>query len=216
MGRRTQALRHGQPSGDEADRRRHSRRVGTRPKECVAWAVRFAQRDPQTMTAGDWANAEGELHAFLGVNVGPYAPDTLGAQLGLEPESIQEAHRALRGAIATALRHERIPLGRTTETAEWRPDLGRYAIGVPFPEVRSWTMKHFVQLLAMAGDVLRVCPAPAPRARDGRRCDTWFVQMRPQGVYCSPRCQSRATTRAYEAARQPRSRGRTTRRKASA
>jgi hypothetical protein len=214
MARRRTARDHTLHRGAAADRERLSRRVGATPKECLAWAVHFAQRDPDTMTVGDWANAEGELRAFLGVSVGPFAPGTLGAFFGVARENIQGAHRALRAAIIAALRHEPIPLGRTTETAEWRPDLGgRYAIGLTLPEVPSWTARQFVHLLAMAGDVLRVCPAPPPRGQEGETCGTWFVQMRPQGVYCSPRCQSRATTRAYMAAQEKPPRRRTARRK---
>jgi hypothetical protein len=188
----------------EADPERLSSRVGRKPKECLAWALRFAQRDPQAMTRGDWANAEGELRAFLDVSVAPFAPGTLGALLGVFREEIQGAHRSLRTAITAALRHERIPLARTTETAEWRADLGRYVINHMLPEVPSRAVMKFVHLLAIAGDVLRVCPAPRARGQGGETCGIWFVQTRPQAVYCSPRCQSRATTRAYLTSREKR------------
>src|SRR4030095_1821144 len=41
-------------------------RVGTEPTARLAWAVAFAQRDPEQMTGGDWENAVRELAVYLG------------------------------------------------------------------------------------------------------------------------------------------------------
>jgi len=43
---------------------------------------------------------------------------------------------------------------------------------------------------------VKECPAPLARGAKDERCGRWFLAGRPNQIYCSPRCQSRATTRA--------------------
>jgi len=51
-------------------------------------------------------------------------------------------------------------------------------------------------LLREAGALLKECPAPASRSKQGETCGVWFVAKRPNQEYCSAVCQSRASTRA--------------------
>ena len=43
---------------------------------------------------------------------------------------------------------------------------------------------------------MRTCPAPKIRGKAGETCDLPFHPKRPNQVYCSATCQSRANTRA--------------------
>jgi hypothetical protein len=82
------------------------------------------------------------------------------------------------------------------------------------PEFSGWVknMSHDVEpsyadsvasalgdLLEKVGALLKECPAPAIRAKEGETCGEWFVANRPRQEYCSAKCQSRASTRATRA-----------------
>ena len=56
---------------------------------------------------------------------------------------------------------------------------------------------YFLRTVLIGGHLLKICPAPTSRGKDGELCDTRFVASRPNQAYCSARCQTRAATRAY-------------------
>lgn len=219
-------------------------RVGTEPTARLAWAVAFAQRDPEQMTGGDWENAVRELAVYLGpylVTVGQALAakedEPLGVALGwhdrpawwarvlgdkalgqLDTDRAQSVQRVLARAIAQIMT-DAAPLETPHTTATPVSLTGprgprRLVSAIDRAPVTVLALRAVADDLEAASEQLRVCAAPLRRT--DRPCGTWFVQTRPQQAYCSHRCRSRAATRAARAAQQTRTRGRTARRKASA
>ena len=84
----------------------------------------------------------------------------------------------------------------------WPRGDGRYTLTQADPSRASVAALHqLAQEMEVAGHLLKACAAPPPRGKATERCGRWFVQRRPQQAYCSPQCQSRASTRAYRAGR---------------
>lgn len=207
-------------------------RVGVEPEARLAWAVAFAQRESERMTAGDWDNALRELAVYLGpwlvtASEALAMKGTLGFALGgphwrahylgekalrrLDLRPAQDVQRILADALPRALAHERLDLPARASSAVWLGEIGRYVRVTSQAPVSELALRAFVDDLERAGERLRVCPAP--RGRAATPCGRAFVQTRPQQAYCSPQCQSRAATRAYRAAQDKPSRRRTARRK---
>ena len=192
--------------------RRAARRVGVGSIDRLAWAADFAQHPPETRTHGDWASAQAELAAFLAAEPGsPF--EFLWTVSRRETDT---ARRSFRRVFDGVVRRREVPLGRHELVlgwhrwprtpprggGRWPPGDGRYSLTQAAPMRASVAALHrLAQDLEVAGHLLKACPAPPPRGRGDDRCGRWFVQRRPQQAYCSPQCQSRASTRAYRAQR---------------
>ncbi|MBI4537171.1 MAG: hypothetical protein HY712_04350 [candidate division NC10 bacterium] len=184
------------------------RRVGTTPRERLAWVVAAVQRQPKDMTPGDRQNLRVEMAGFYHFETHaqgtPYIPTE---------EEAQEALRAFGQAIQRAVRRERISAGEIiTEAtgrrvragelvsdlaAVWDSGAGRFvAWDCTTAEWPTRATFALVRLIVESGHLLKECPAPASRGKEGEMCGVWFVANRPTQEYCSGTCQSRASTRA--------------------
>ena len=198
------------------DIRRAARRVGVSAKDRLPWAIAFAQRPPESMTQGDWANAQAELAVFLGAEPGPPLEELWRVGRG----KAEAAQRAFRRVLDGVVRRRDVPLGRHELFLNWLPwprtspprgmarwphGDGRYSlIHLDRKRPAVAALHRLGQDLELAGHFLKACPAPAPRGKLSESCGRWFIQRRPQQAYCSPRCQSRASTRAYRTERRKR------------
>jgi hypothetical protein len=190
------------------------KRVGTTPRERLAWAVRAVQRSRKEQTPGDWDNLCTELAEFASedgmirsaLDWGgaaekrkewgqPNREEAL-AMLTRMGEMIEATVRRQPVRVGTV--HGTLFLYRINVRFENRP----LAVWVPrWDGVKfDWTERaaHILGgLIRMTGSLLKECPAPLPR--DEEACGVWFVARRPKQEYCSATCQTRASTRAARA-----------------
>ncbi len=89
------------------DIRRAARRIGVSAKDRLAWAIAFAQRPPESMTQGDWVNAQAELAVFLGAEPEP----PLDQLWHVGRREIEGAQRAFRRVLDGVVRRHDVPLG---------------------------------------------------------------------------------------------------------
>lgn len=194
------------------------RRIGTTPRDRLAWVVGLVQRNPKEMTPGDRENLGLELAGFY-----HFEARAKGEPYIYSDEEVQEVLRAFGVVIERAVQRERISVGGIMQEVEkafagkggrpqhphrpgdiltdlavvWDDQGGRF---IPWEaEVAAWTtraVRALVRLIMGYGHLVKECPAPAPRGEEGETCGTWFVAKRPNQEYCSATCQSRATTRA--------------------
>jgi hypothetical protein len=78
----------------------------------------------------------------------------------------------------------------------WNPSAKRWQPWEELPPKASWierASRVLGRLILDAGHLLRECPAP----KGSRPCGKWFVANRPRQEYCSPKCQTRVTSRAW-------------------
>lgn len=142
--------------------------------------------DPETNLAGAFV--------ILGTDALDAGPPPEG-----EARKILEMFDAMLWA---AIRHEPIPFTPRggSQTLRWEEDMGRYGLLRERHPWKGWMEAARCELECMiyeCGHLLRLCPAPALRAKSGETCDVRFVASRPNQAYCSARCQTRAATRAY-------------------
>jgi len=191
---------------------RAGRKVGFRSADRLAWAVALAERRLETMTQGDWANAQSELAAFIC----PEPGSRLEFQWRAPRRETEVAQRVFRRILDGVIRRRDVRLGRHELVLSWFPwprtpprgggrwpqGDGRYTLSQADPTRASVAALHrLAQEMEVAGHLLKACAAPPSRGKVTERCGRWFVQRRPQQAYCSPQCQSRASTRAYRAER---------------
>lgn len=194
-------------------------RVGGTPHQRLDWAVRFAYRPLDGLTRGDWSNVRLELTAFAGVLIREHDVDEVGrrsltrrrperdAPAGYSPEDVQTLHREFARIIGDLLRSDRVDVGmyELTLTIERFPvppagSTRPVRLTTSFPPGTSRATHVLAHLLGLYGHLVKECPAPLARGARDERCGRWFVAARPNQVYCSARCQSRATTRASRSA----------------
>lgn len=185
-------------------------RIGTQPRERLAWLVRVVQRRPGELTAGDRENLRLELGSFIYAD-GPFRGiGTVSFREGrpvytnwLPEEKVEPILRRLGEMVGTAVQREPVLIAKGWRAAYlwWREEEGRYE-ETP-PGSLNWherAARALANLLRDYGHLLRECPAPAVRAKDAEEtCGTWFVAARPDQEYCSPTCRSRAGARAFRA-----------------
>lgn len=185
-----------------------SRRIGTAPRDRLAWVVRIVQQNPTEWTPGDRENLKLELAGF-------YHSESRAQGMPYYPadDEVKETLQAFRKAIERAVHRERISAGEiigeiigrrfragevlTFLSAVWDASAGRFvAWDGDTAEWPTRVMFTLVRLLVEWGHLVKECPAPASRGREGEACGVWFVANRPTQEYCSGTCQSRASTRA--------------------
>lgn len=193
------------------------RRIGRTERELLAWAVRAVQRNPKDMTLGDWDNLRSEVAVFC---LWPWRGTTMGEitefaqvdpmnQAGeiIRPTQIEAGHMRMRMKAMIEDAVKRKPV--TVDTVEGTLMLLWSSVAAGSRWYRSWYGVQFswpdrvahalAELIHKEGALLKECPAPAKRAKAGEICGEWFVAKRPNQDYCSPMCQSRASTRAKRA-----------------
>jgi hypothetical protein len=77
----------------------------------------------------------------------------------------------------------------------WSPTANRFVEETWFPQgYETAAVRALGKLLVDYGHLVKECPAPKFRGKLGETCETLFVANRPNRMYCSGACQSRATT----------------------
>lgn len=184
------------------------KRIGESEDDRLRWLVEVVQRE-RKLTPGDQDNLALELVAFaIAGNPLPesYAShvakyfDPMKHSVGpLEPHQVQRVLDRLRQVLCAVVRREQF-MAVSEEGAGRRAffqPTGRW-IELP-PEklpIDELAARALDRLILQYGHFVKACPAPELRTTTGATCGRWFVASRPSQDYCSPRCQSRATTRA--------------------
>jgi hypothetical protein len=175
-------------------------RVGDTPVQRLRWAVEFAQRDLDGLSDGDWANLRSELAAFdswvipldqvtsrrarKALRDGTEPPDADPRGFALPSE---RDVRAIQDGV-------RLTVRMLLDTDETVIEPAKVSFVITRDSRRSWLFRLPGPAwggLALA--LVRECPEP--------KCRRWFVASRTNQWFCSTRCQTRASTRAYRAAR---------------
>lgn len=169
----------------------------------LRWALSLIDRPGgwRGMTPGDRQNIRLEIGCFAACMVQARDGRLLPFPQ-IPPPTEEEAQRILEmfdNLLSAAMRREPITFDTPSRRQlDWIDD--QYAETAHLNLQRGWFEDARVSLaLAIrdAGHLLKTCPAPASRGKEGETCDTRFVASRPNQAYCSARCQTRAATRAY-------------------
>ncbi len=197
-------------------------RVGREPRERLAWALVFAQRDLGSLTPGDWENIRWELWSFTltpwwklaeaGWGQGriyeaydfPEQADVISAQtkFGETLADLQHKGFSMIGPVAEILI---VPWSRTEKGQTLRVALEELTPGefpppdslyCPLSEFSIYAESRFGLLIGQFGEYLQICPE--------EDCGRWFVANRSNQDYCSSRCQMRAATNRYRQKRKKR------------
>jgi hypothetical protein len=186
-------------SNVESSLQPYAARVGRSALEQLIWALRLAQQRPKEMTPADWENVRYEISAFCHLAGHRWVPPVGSAVATPSLEEAQEIREQLE-KIVTAVIHRTpyVEFGwqRIKSGILWRADLECYHTWSVGAGWNFQVMSTLGDLLARYGHLVRACTALLPRSREGV-CGIWFVAARAQQRFCSPRCQTRATTRAY-------------------
>jgi CGNR zinc finger protein len=183
-------------------------RVGVTPAQRLQWALDFAKEDLNALSTGDWHNRRRELVAFdgwvipheqvksrrllKGLPVGiPQPPAELSGQVPLPtPEEVRNIQVDVRRVVETLLTTGEVSMSRIQASfVILRDPKGRWGYCGRMPIPGTWGALTFAELLGGFAPLVRECPEPG--------CKRWFVASRANKWYCSTKCQSRATTRAY-------------------
>ncbi len=164
----------------------------------VGWVLRFAQKDLRTLTAGDWYNLRLELAAFIL----PFQETKEDVTLPSRHE-VRQIHQRFRAVLSELIRVGRVKIGGYRSIELIRDQTGATSILIQPSSSASPTQPYLLYLsilLFERRDLVKACPAPAPRGARGESCGQWFLARRPNQVYCSRRCQTRASTRTFRQA----------------
>jgi hypothetical protein len=189
-----------------------AKRIGQTAREKLAWAVHAVQQRPGDLLPGDWDSLRTELAGFVTQRLVDQFHSSIAMwseDEGFDRPSQEEAKAMLTkmGAmIEAAIKRQPVPIAKVGGTlvlvssgfAGKEPTWHRSWGGVNF----GWPDRAALalgDLIEKEGSLLKECPAPAIRAKEGETCGEWFVATRPRQEYCSGTCQSRASTRANRA-----------------
>lgn len=202
------------PHGDEAYypylTRLGRERDGEDRSVALRWALSLVDKPGgwNGLTPGDRQNLRMEIGCFAGsiyqTNNGRVLPIDDIPPPPTEKE-VQQVLLMFDEMLWAAIRREPVVYEdvRGKKRLVWRylPGVGeRYDYEFHFSPKRRWLEMASIELTVAIhdyGHLLKLCPAPASRGKDGEVCDTRFVASRPNQAYCSARCQTRAATRAY-------------------
>ncbi len=180
------------------------RRVGRDSKDRLQWVLGFTQRDLGSLTPGDWDNLRLELPAFA---TSPVVWEHLRATLdriplaqnslvpALTETEITQLQGEVRGLLDRLYKHGTARIGPLSVTYQVSRQEGTPAFSMPgvLPaspgDFRSRVLQTMAELLLGYAGLLKLCHEA--------KCGRWFVAGRPNQLYCSLRCQSRAKTRQY-------------------
>lgn len=176
-----------------------SQRIEAENGRRVGWAVRFAQKDLRNMTAGDWYNLRLDLAAFILPFQGTKEDVTL-----LSRHEVRQLHQRFRAVLSELIRVGRVKIGGYRSIELVREQTGATTMLVKASSSASPTQPYILYLSILLFErqhLVKACPAPALRDTRGESCGQWFLARRPNQVYCSRRCQTRESTRAFRQAR---------------
>ncbi len=170
-------------------------RMKARAGGLLAWAIDFAQTEPDGLAPTGWYNLRLELAAFL-IPFSVEAPQRYGSMPS--DDEVREVHESFARIFSTLMRDHRVKIGRY----DVELDVDRNGVAGIGLRSASRTGPYITWLMLLIFEVrgqymIRTCPAPAPRARKGQACGRWFLASRDTQIYCSRRCQSRAATQAF-------------------
>ena len=176
-----------------------SQRIEAENGRRVGWVLRFAQKDLRNMTAGDWYNLRLDLAAFIL----PFQKTKEDVTLPSRHE-VRQIHQRFRAVLSELIRVGRVKIGGYRSIELVREQTGATTMLVHASSSASPTQPYILYLSILLFErqhLVKACPAPAPRGARGESCGQWFLARRPNQVYCSRRCQTRASTRAFRQAR---------------
>lgn len=188
-------------------------RIGRTRKEHLAWIIGIVQNSFRidkgkaeiNMTRGDLDNRKIEFRLFgLFPNLIDEGIFISADKLEMSDEEVKSILKKVRSIIERVLERREIEIDPFScgGTLLWN-DLRRAYYWEEMAE--GWTakvIKTTLDRILEYGHLIKKCPAPPPPPKDdkrGRECGNWFLANREDQVYCSARCQSRATTRAARA-----------------
>lgn len=183
-------------------------RLPTDPRLRLGWAVDLAGNvGVLPKDEVDKRKLIAEIYAFIGaagltVPVGYIVPYSVhGLLLNLWRKMIQAAvDREPVEIVPTRniASHKMNPSWRPPQIGVfliWSPRQNRFTEEIRFPgDYETAAAQALGKLLLDFGHLVKECPAPKLRGKPGELCETWFVASRPNKLYCSSACQSRATT----------------------
>jgi hypothetical protein len=185
-----------------------ARRVGARQHR-LDWAIRFSQEPLDRLSPGQLVDRRLELKAFLMFSFG--IGGTTDARSLPSDKTMEAVQHEWARIIGGVLQGENVLLGRYTMTTNlmWLPKKRSRKLEPRFvqlpdyiqqPEVyqASCGLAMLIDELWREGRVVKVCPAPKPRAPADEHCNRRFLGRLNQ-TYCSPACRNLANTRATRA-----------------
>jgi hypothetical protein len=191
-------------------RRAQQQLLGKRQR--LVWAVAFAQEPLSQLSPGRLYDLRLEFTVFL---VWAGGRSFVGQSNEVALPSVEELDAAQAGfsqIIACVVKGEDILVGHYAVTLTLRAKNGRAHLSeglnlkeVTVPEQARYGLARVLGELDRAlmeagylGPIIKACPAPKVRGADAEPCGRWFVG-RPNQVYCSSQCQTRAASRATRA-----------------
>jgi hypothetical protein len=157
-------------------------KVGRTARARLAWALQFAQQDPEELTAGELLDARIMLHAFS------HPSDTWDSPVQLvylpDAASVAEARREI-ASLLLPLKPNQIRTGKIELTYEVSCTKADGPPVVGFMSRTGGAVMGFIHLLNEYRTELRRCRDP--------KCRHWLTG-RPNKHFCSITCLSRTTT----------------------
>jgi hypothetical protein len=138
---------------------------------------------------------QAEMYAFVAsLSLAP-----LGGGVYLRTRPIEKAANSIlkewQKMIQSALKHDAIFVAKTEAFLMWWKPKNRYVEQTKYQNYfEDAASRALARLLLTHGHLIKECPAPRLRGKPGEKCENIFVASRPNKVYCSSACQSRATT----------------------
>ncbi len=193
-------------------------RVPADPRRRLEWVVDLVGnvgRMPKD--EDDSRKQRAEMYSFLAAaglapiepSEGPLWGDRVDAILNPRPENLGYVRRFHNATLKTwqqmiqcALNREPVSVvrGGSDTVLIWSPTGKRFVEETRYlQEYQVAAARALGKLLVDYGHLVKECPAPKLRGQPGETCETWFVASRPNKLYCSSACQSRATTAGYRA-----------------
>lgn len=176
------------------------------PRSRLDWAVRLAG-NIRELSKNDLAarNTKAELYAFIGACGLPVPASFIISWPGFDKrEGTPDSNRAYRvvlrrweKSIGSVINREqvRVITKNVSTVLSWSSKKKRYVESTCFEDdLDTLADRALTALLLRYGHLVKQCPAPRLQNGSTTPCESWFVAKRTNNLYCSPQCQSRATT----------------------
>ncbi|MDP2604575.1 MAG: hypothetical protein Q8S00_18620 [Deltaproteobacteria bacterium] len=166
----------------------------------LEWAVNlFEQKSPLPREDPERGRFVAQIYAFIAY--GGNAPTGMEISVRTHPTGKwpDAVLRLWDRMVRAALNHEKIPVMNQQVSLTWWEPKKRFIEWIEHDGhdcLEDAAVLAMRDLLLRHGHLLKECPAPASRGKKGEKCETVFVASRPNKSYCSPQCQTRATTTA--------------------
>lgn len=179
------------------------------PRRRLEWVVNLVGNEGRIPKEEDKSRTLlAEMYSFVAaaglVGTGPLWTARIDAIFSTRPETREPVRRfhnrilkAWQNMIQCALNREAVFVVRdhASVVLTWSLTRSRFIEETWFfEEYPVSAARALGKLLVDYGHLVKECPAPKLRGKPGELCETWFVASRPNKLYCSSACQSRATT----------------------